>query len=54
MAGCSLGEIQEAIMRLRALDPELSIAKIMQRIAHFRQVDLEFYAKALRLAGLPE
>jgi hypothetical protein len=25
----------------------------MQRLAHFRQVDLELYAKALRLAGLP-
>ena len=54
MAGRSPGEIQEAIVRLRALDPELSIAKVMQRIAHLRQLDLEFYEKALRLAGLPE
>jgi hypothetical protein len=40
--------------RLRMVEPEVTITELMQRIAHFRQADLEFYAKALRLAGLPE
>jgi TolB-like protein/Tfp pilus assembly protein PilF len=54
MAGRPPGEIQEAIGRLRAVEPEVTVTELMQRIAHFRQVDLELYAKALRLAGLPE
>jgi tetratricopeptide (TPR) repeat protein len=54
MAGRPSSEIQEAIGRLRTVEPEVSITELMQRIAHFRQVDLELYAKALRLVGLPE
>jgi hypothetical protein len=46
--------MREAIGRLHMVEPEVTITELMQRIAHFRQVDLELYAKALRLAGLPE
>jgi TolB-like protein len=54
MAGRPSGEIQKAIERLYTVEPELSITELMQRLTHFRQVDLELYATALRLAGLPE
>jgi TolB-like protein len=54
MAGHPSGEIQKAIEQLHTVEPELSITQLMQRLAHFRQVDLELYSKALRLAGLPE
>jgi TolB-like protein len=54
MAGRPSGEIQEAIGWLHALDPEVSITKIEQRIAHFRRLDVELLAKAMHLAGLPE
>jgi TolB-like protein len=54
MAGRPFGKIQEAIGRLHMVEPGVSITEYMQRGAHFRQVDLELYAKALRLAGLPE
>jgi TolB-like protein len=54
MAGRPSGEMREAIGRLHMVEPEVTITELMQRIAHFRQVDLELYAKALRLAGLPE
>jgi TolB-like protein/Tfp pilus assembly protein PilF len=54
MAGRPSGEIQAAIARLHTVEPELSITELMQRIAHFRQLDLDVYARALRLAGLPE
>jgi TolB-like protein len=54
MAGRPSEEIQKAIERLHMVEPELSIEALIQRIAHFREVDLEFYVKALRLAGLRE
>jgi adenylate cyclase len=54
MAGRPYGKIQEVIGRLRMAESDVSITKLTQRVAHFRQVDLELYAKALRLAGLPE
>ena len=54
MAGRPFGKIQEAVGRLHMVEPGVSITEYMQRGAHFRQVDLELYAKALRLAGLPE
>jgi hypothetical protein len=54
MAGRPSKEIQKAIERLHTVEPELSITELMQRLAHFRQVDFELYARALRLAGLPE
>jgi hypothetical protein len=41
--------MQEAIGRLHMVEPEATITELMQRIAHFRQVDLELYAKALCL-----
>jgi len=54
MASRPSEEIQNAIERLHTVEPELTITELMQRLAHFRQVDLEFFVKALRLAGLPE
>jgi tetratricopeptide (TPR) repeat protein len=53
MAGRPSQELQEAIGRLRTVAPEVSITKTMLRIAVWRQVDRDLYAKALRLAGLP-
>jgi hypothetical protein len=54
MAGRPSGEIQEAIGQLRAVYPDVSVTSFLLRVAAFRQVDLELYVKALRLAGLPE
>lgn len=54
MAGHPYKAIQEAIGRLRTVEPDVSIAKVMLRLAAWRQVDRDLYAKALRLAGLPK
>ena len=54
MAGRPSEEIQKAIGKLHSVEPDLSITELMQRIAHFQQVDLDLYMKALRLAGLPD
>ena len=54
MAGRPSKKIQEALGRLYAVEPGVSITELTQRIAHFRQIDLQLYAKALRLAGLPK
>ena len=54
MAGRPSEEIQKAIGKLHSVEPDLSVTELMQRIAHFQQVDLDLYMKALRLAGLPD
>jgi adenylate cyclase len=54
MADRTREEIQQAIGRLHSQHPDISITKIVPIIAHFRQVDLDHYVNALRLAGLPE
>lgn len=54
MAGRCPTELQQAIEKLHSVEPELSVTELSKRIAHFQEVDLALYAKALRLAGLPE
>jgi TolB-like protein len=47
-------EARKAIARARQLDPLLCISSLFDRMGPFPPIELARYAKALRLAGLPE
>ncbi len=48
-------EARNAIARILELDPEMRLSNLNDRTSKFgRAEDLEKFAKALRLAGLPE
>ena len=49
-----LEEAQKAIARGHALDPDMRISNLKDRVGPFHPEDFARYVQALRLAGLPE
>ena len=50
-----LDEARAELSRVLAIDPELTIADLLRRYAHFLGPEiLELYVSGMRLAGLPE
>jgi Flp pilus assembly protein TadD len=48
-----LAEAQRAIARCQALDPDLRLSNLKDRVGPYRPEDFERYVMGLRLAGLP-
>jgi tetratricopeptide (TPR) repeat protein len=49
-----LDEAQKALARVLALDPELRLSNLKDRVGPYRPEDLARFADGMRLAGLPE
>ncbi len=49
-----LEEAHKVIARGRALDPDLRISNLKDRVGPFHPEDFLRYAEALRMAGMPE
>lgn len=54
MAGRPASEIEDAVRQLQVAMPGTSIGRRLDQMMHFRQVDRDLFATALRKAGLPE
>ena len=52
--GGQLEKAQEAMARLRQLDPAFRVSNLTDRVPLRRQEDIAKFAEALRKAGLPE